>query len=166
VPVRLVAASVRYQTEFLAAVRRSKSLHRPWVAPPDTAARFRDYLSRRDGERGLGFFVLDGADALVGVINVNEIVRGVFQSGYLGYYAFAPYAGKGLMTEGLSKAVSTAFRTHRLHRLEASIQPTNHASVALVKRLGFRLEGFSPRYLKIGGVWRDHERWAITRDEW
>jgi [ribosomal protein S5]-alanine N-acetyltransferase len=70
------------------------------------------------------------------------------------------------MTEGLSKVISAASRSHRLHRLEASIQPANRASVALVKRLGFRLEGVSPRYLKIGGVWRDHERWAITRDEW
>jgi [ribosomal protein S5]-alanine N-acetyltransferase len=166
VSVHIVPASVDYRAAFLAAVRRSKSLHRPWVKPPDTAARFRDYLSRRDGERGLGFFVLAGAEQLVGVVNINEIVRGVFQSGYLGYYAFAPHAGQGLMTEGLSKVISAAFRSHRLHRLEASIQPANRASVALVKRLGFRLEGFSPRYLKIGGVWRDHERWAITRDEW
>lgn len=164
--VRLVAASLQHRAAFLAAVRRSRALHRPWVAPPDTAARFRDYLSRRDGERGLGFFVLGSGDELVGVVNVNEIVRGVFQSGYLGYYAFAPHAGKGLMTEGLSKVVSAAFRNHRLHRLEASIQPANRASVALVKRLGFRLEGVSRRYLKIGGVWRDHERWAVTREEW
>jgi len=66
------------------------------------------------------------------------------------------------MTEAVRRAVTIAFEDFGLHRLEANIQPGNHASIALVKRLGFRLEGFSPQYLQIGGEWRDHERWAVT----
>ena len=53
-----------------------------------------------------------------------------------------------------------------LHRLEANIQPDNARSIGLVRSLGFRMEGFSPRYLKIGGRWRDHERWALLSDNW
>ena len=97
---------------------------------------------------------------------MSEIVRSAFQSAYLGYYAFRPHAGQGYMTEGLALVLRHAFGTLGLHRLEANIQPANHPSRALVRGLGFRKEGFSPRYLKIGGRWRGHERWAIVREEW
>ena len=103
---------------------------------------------------------------LAGAININEIVRGSFRSGYLGYYAFVPHNGRSYMTTGLRAAVSRAFRQLPSYRLEANIQPDNEASRRLVKRLGFKLEGFSPRYLKIAGRWRDHERWAVTVEIW
>jgi ribosomal-protein-alanine N-acetyltransferase len=102
-----------------------------------------------------------GSGEMVGVVNISEIVRGAFRSGYLGYYAFTPFERRGLMTEGLSLVVDEAFGGLGLHRLEANVQPDNGASIRLVRRLGFRREGYSPRYLKINGRWRDHERWAI-----
>jgi ribosomal-protein-alanine N-acetyltransferase len=93
-------------------------------------------------------------------------VRGLFHSAYLGYYAFEPFAGSGYMSDGLGLVLNEAFGALDLHRLEANVQPGNLPSIRLVSGLGFRLEGFSPRYLKIAGRWRDHERWAILRDEW
>jgi ribosomal-protein-alanine N-acetyltransferase len=110
--------------------------------------------------------VIHEDDGLVGVVNVNEIVRGCFQSAYLGYYIFEPFAARGYMTAGLRLAITHAFGELQLHRLEANIQPENTASLALVKRLGFRYEGYSPRYLKLAGRWRDHERWALLKDDW
>jgi ribosomal-protein-alanine N-acetyltransferase len=106
------------------------------------------------------------SDELIGVVDLSEIVRGAFQSAYLSFYAHARHAGQGLMKEGVGAVVERAFREHRLHRVEANIQPGNRASLHLVRTLGFRREGFSPKYLKIGGRWRDHERWALTREVW
>ena len=79
---------------------------------------------------------------------------------------FTPHAGHGLMREGLSQVIAHAFTKLKLHRLEANIQPGNRPSIRLVRTLGFRREGLSPRYLHIAGTWRDHERWALLKDDW
>jgi ribosomal-protein-alanine N-acetyltransferase len=100
------------------------------------------------------------------VFTVSQIVRGAFQSAYLGYYAHEAHAGQGLMREAIEQVLDPCFSALGLHRIEANIQPANAPSIALARGAGFRLEGFSPRYLLIGGQWRDHERYAITADEW
>lgn len=87
---------------------------------------------------------------------------GLFQSACFGYYAFAGHERQGLMREGLGQVVRVAFGSMGLHRLEANMQPENAASIALARSCGFLQEGYSPRYLKIRGRWRDHERWAIV----
>ena len=158
--------SMRRRAEFLAASLRSRELHRHWASPPRTAKAFNAYLERLENPAHVGYWVLTDHGELAGVININEIVRGRFRSGYLGYYAFVPHNGRGYMTLGLKAVIACAFRRLRLHRLEANIQPDNEASRRLIQRLGFRREGLSPRYLKLGGVWRDHERWALTIEDW
>jgi ribosomal-protein-alanine N-acetyltransferase len=70
------------------------------------------------------------------------------------------------MSEALQLMLKYAFKKLKLHRLEANIQPGNAASIALVKRAGFVREGYSQRYLKVSGRWRDHERWAIIAEDW
>ncbi len=144
---------------FLAAVATSRALHHPWTSPPSDAEAFATFLDGI-GERRLSFLIRS-RDDLVGLVNASEIVRGSFHSCYLGYYAFVPAAGRGLMVRGMSLVLDRLFDVHGLHRAEANIQPTNHRSVGLVHRLGFTKEGFSRDYLHIDGAWRDHERWAL-----
>ena len=151
---------------FLQMVRESRDLHQPWTYPPERADQFDDLVNRagRDDFVCLAAVRADDGD-LVGVFTISQIVRGYFQSAYLGYYANAEHAGKGLMSEAMVLVLDLAFGPLSLHRLEANIQPGNAPSIALARRAGFRLEGYSPRYLLIGGRWRDHERYAITSDE-
>jgi ribosomal-protein-alanine N-acetyltransferase len=150
------------EAAFIAAARASRKLHGSWVSPPRDAAAFARYLARFDGTAHHGF-VVESDGELAGAINLTNIVMGAFRSGYLGYFAFEGFEGRGLMTLGLNAVVRHAFKDLGLHRVEANIQPGNTASVALAKRCGFELEGYSPKYLKIAGRWRDHERWARVR---
>ncbi len=155
----------RHEHDFLTAVVRSRRLHGSWVTAPSSSAEYRLYLKERNGPRHVKFFVCDDVGRICGVINLSEIVRGSFQSAYLGYYALSPHAGKGLMSAGLELVIAHAFGELELHRLEANIQPKNRRSIELVRRAGLRCEGLSPRYLKIAGRWRDHERWALTAED-
>lgn len=173
--VYLAVPHLRDETAFVAAARASRRLHGKWVRAPQTPARYREYVTRfgpraqRDPERATRAGMLvrrRGDDALVGVFNLSEIVRGSFHSAYLGYYAFAPHAGAGYMAEGLALALAFAFRTLKLHRIEVNVQPANVRSRALVEGAGFAQEGYSRRYLRIGGRWRDHVRYALLVDDW
>jgi ribosomal-protein-alanine N-acetyltransferase len=151
------------QEEFIGLVRASTALHHPWMSLPATPEQFQLYLTRYDdplAAEGLQVCVRD-TGAIAGHISINSIIRGRFQNGSLAYAAFAPTAGQGYMSEGLGLVLRYAFGQLRLHRLEAQIQPGNHASLKLVERHGFRYEGLSPELLFIDGAWRDHERWAI-----
>ena len=164
-PSRIVlrAPRTRDQREFVGAARASRALHGRWVRAPDTPPAFRAYMRHMAAPGSCAFLVCRrDSGAIVGVVNVTNVVMGLFRSAYLGYYAFAGHHGQGLMREGLQAVVRHAFGPLKLHRLEANIQPGNAPSIALVKACGFRKEGYSPRYLKIAGRWRDHERWAIV----
>jgi ribosomal-protein-alanine N-acetyltransferase len=151
---------------FHAAVRRSRALHYSWVAPPRTRKKFEAYVKRMSSDSHRGFLILlrESGD-MVGAIHLNHIIPGALQGAFLGYYAFTPHAGQGLMREGLRLVLKHAFEKLKLHRLEANIQPKNHASLRLVRCCGFVREGFSRRYLKVGGRWKDHERWAMLAED-
>jgi ribosomal-protein-alanine N-acetyltransferase len=164
--VRLADPTSDDRREFIDLVEASFDLHRPWTYPPADATSYRRLLERN---RADNFYALlarrTDDDAIVGLFELSGIVRGLFQNAYLGYWAGQPFAGQGYMREGMDLTLKFAFNELKLHRVEANIQPANKRSLILARAAGFRREGFSPRYLKIGGRWRDHERWAILADE-
>lgn len=151
--------------EFTERARESAEFHHPWVALPARPEDFTAYRQRFDEPDREGFVLCErGTGGIAGGAAVNNIVRGAFQSGALGYGAFVHAAGRGLMAEGLRLLLRHAFGELGLHRIEANVQPGNEPSLRLVRRLGFRREGLSPDFLFINGAWRDHERWAITTE--
>lgn len=153
---------------YAAAVQRSADHIRPWnPVEPDGLVD----LVRRQGPALRSFLILDAEDGgLVGKCNVANIVMRRFRNASLGYESYLPYAGTGRMTCGLRLVVDRCFRAAPtglgLHRLEINVQPGNVRSVAMAERLHFRHEGYSPRMLYLDGAWRDHERFAITAEEW
>ena len=165
--IRLAFPQETDAEELIALHRVSQGLYHGLATPFVTPEGFARYVERCRQPNYVGLLLRRRSDgAILGSINLSEIVRGPFQSAYLGYQIGAPFARHGCMTEGLGLVLHYAFSRLKLHRLEANIQPQNQPSLALVTRLGFRREGLSPRYLKIAGRWRDHERWAILAEDW
>ena len=148
--VHLRRPTARDRDRFIEAVKASRSLHGSWVHAPGDAQSFAAFLRRAHTATDERVMVCRNEDgAIVGTYHLSQIFRGPFRNAYLGYYAFVPFAGQGYMREGLTLLLKHAFGPLGLHRVEANI----------------RLEGFSPRYLKVSGRWRDHERWAITVED-
>ena len=165
--ILLLSLTAEDQAEFLASVAASRELHHPWIDAADTPARFAQLLERAAQPEFEPFVVRGREDGVLsGAINISNIIRGPFQSAFVGYWAFAGREGRGHLSDGLRAVVRHAFTTLGLHRLEANIQPANTGSIALAERCGFRFEGFSPSYLQVLGDWRDHNRYAITQEGW
>lgn len=162
----LQAPQAADEKPFLAAMRESVGLHHPWISAPKDHKGWKRYLKRLKLKNEAGFLVKRHGDgAICGVVNLNIITYDALRSAYTSYFGVAGLAEKGYMKEGLTLLVRYSFDELELHRLEANIQPQNLTSIALARSVGFRYEGYSPRYLKINGEWCDHERWAVLSDQ-
>lgn len=163
VSVRPLSAADR--DAYVAAARRSRDLHHPWVTPATDDDAFAADLARYEHDERRRAFLLWAGDDLVGRANLNEIIRGALQSAFCGYFAFAPHAGRGLFRAGLARVLDHAFDELDLHRVEANIRPENVRSLRVAESVGFRREGLSRRYLHLDGEWRDHVRTAVLAED-
>ena len=149
------------ESEFVALMQNSRTLHAPWISPPTSKTLYRHYMQRLATHDHEGLAICRQEDhRIVGAVNLNNIVRGTFLSASIGYYVGAEFHGQGYMQEGLLQVIHYATQTLGLHRLEANIQPDNERSQRLVERCGFVEEGYSKDFLFINGAWRDHVRWC------
>lgn len=161
--IELIPPRLADATQFLKLVEESRPYHEGLVEPPASRESFAAYV-RRSSPSHAGFLVWTEG-RLIGAVNLNNIVRGALESGSLGYYRLGDGGPPGALRSAVSAVVDHAFDSLGLHRLEANIQPSNARSRELVEALGFRLEGLSVEYLRFGGQWQDHERWALLAHE-
>ena len=83
----------------------------------------------------------------------------------LGYVLGRQYWRKGLMHEALLAFCHHALHVMGLRRLEAEVNPSNHASNALLLRLGFTKEGtLRSRWVGKGAAYDTHI-YGLLRDE-
>jgi ribosomal-protein-alanine N-acetyltransferase len=147
--------------------QESRKFYKGLVDTPDSIEKFKAYVARNESDANECFVICHATDSkIVGVINLSQIFRRSFQNAYLGYSLGVKYIGNGFMTEAVELILRFAFKDLKLHRIEANVQPENLPSIAVLQRCGFTKEGFSRKYLKIAGRWRDHERFAIIREDW
>lgn len=102
---------------------------------------------------------------VLGTVSFTHIRRGPLQAAELGYGLDARHQGQGLMTEALRAACAYAFSVMGLHRIQANHLPENLKSAAVLRRLGFVVEGYARDFLLINGRWRDHVLTALVAPE-
>lgn len=105
------------------------------------------------------------AAPIIGWLNFHNVIRGIFRATVMGYKLDRRMQGQGLMTEAASAGIEYLFGTQRLHRIGANYMPHNQRSAAVLRRLGFQIEGTAKAYLFIGGEWRDHVLTSLTNPE-
>ena len=149
---------------LIAANLASRMACAPWVEPFTDRDGFDRWFADTRTGRAVAF-IAEAEGAIAGLVTLGDIVHGNSCCASVSYYAMAGRGGRGLMTRAVEHALAHAFTGLGLHRVEADLQPGNLRARRLVQRLGFRLEGYAPRFRRVAGVWRDHERWARLADE-
>jgi len=152
---------------FLEMAYKSKAFHAPWVFPAIDSSAFKELLVRNTQDNFETVVVRpQGIQDIIGIFNLSQIFYHNFQNTIMGCYANIAYHGQGLMREGLLQTVGYTFFRLKLHRIEANIICGNQRSLNLFSKFGFRHEGMSKNYLYVDDAWRDHEKFALTREDW
>jgi len=84
----------------------------------------------------------------------------------IGWTLHPDHHGQGYMSEAARAVLGIAFGEIGLHRVKADLDPRNHASIALCKRLGMREEAYFVEDEWFKGEWGDTGVYAILEREW
>jgi len=160
--------------DYLNYLVRNKDFHEPFSPVRNhsyyTTANAIHIVNQRDrviSDQQYLFGIFDKAtDSLAGKVTLSGIVRGAFQSCFLGYDIDRDLKDLGYTTEAIRLITSFALYSLHFHRLQASIMPRNLASQKVVEKAGFIREGYAENYLNINGHWEDHYIYSITLERY
>lgn len=174
--LELIRIEEKYAGQILDFYKRNKDFLEPFEPLKDDTFYQLSYhqsalkaeLIKESHGRSVKFliFLKESYNPVIGMITLNEIVRGCFLSCFIGYKMDEAYTNRGFMTEAVKAVVDYGFNIMKLHRIEANIMPWNKASLQVVTKLGFENEGLSKRYLKINGKWEDHIHMVKLNDDY
>jgi ribosomal-protein-alanine N-acetyltransferase len=169
--VRLRLVRMRDAKVLEARLMENRAWLRPWEATSpyapnsfDVKGMIRSLLRSYDDQTGIPFLI-EYRGAIVGQINVANILHGSVSSAVVGYWVTPDVAGRGITPTAVALVSDYLFNVVGLHRVEIDIRPENAASLRVVQKLGFRYEGFKERFIHINGAWRDHMVFALTHEE-
>jgi ribosomal-protein-alanine N-acetyltransferase len=156
---------------------RNREFLTPWE-PAFTPKSFDAAAVRRIGERAVAdartglafaFAIFPGSYGddvpVVGYLTFSNVIRGIFHACIMGYKLDRGMQGQGFMTEAAAAGIEYMFSVQRMHRVAANYMPHNQRSAAVLRRLGFRVEGNAKDYLYIAGAWRDHVLTALVNPD-
>lgn len=106
-----------------------------------------------------------GLRQFVGQVTVSGITMGSARWAEVGYWIGPRWAGRGIIPTAVAMACDFCFNALGLHRIEIAIRPENTNSLAVVRKLGFALEGRRLRYMHVDGDWRDHDVFVLNRED-
>ena len=160
-----------HDVEAVFAMESDPVAMRYWSRPPmrdlsearESVERVKTYFPAREGLRWS--IVRSPDDRMLGHVSLFNFSE---QSGRadIGYGLAREHWKQGIMHEALTAVIDYAFGPMALRRLEADIDPRNHASVRALERLGFAREGLLRERWQVGDEISDTVFMGQLAREW
>lgn len=101
--------------------------------------------------------------SLIGDIGIHFLDEDQIE---IGYTLSPDYQGYGYAVEAVKGIITYAFSIWNKHRITASVDPDNIASIKLLEKIGFRKEAHFIKSLRIDDYWYDDCIYSMLEEEW
>ena len=132
----------------------------------EAAVFIEEALQQHATQAGFGWAItLRGQDRVLGGVSLHAWEK-YHRRAEVGYDLARAFWGQGIGSEAVRAVLAFGFTQLNLNRIEAATIADNHESVNLLKKLGFRLEGFRRGYSwEEDGTFHDSAMFGLLRAE-
>ena len=137
----------------------------PWVpfnTDADASYRYAEASANDwDHARACRFSIRErGGRRFLGVVGLESLAH-LHQSAEIGYWLRSDSCARGYMTEAARGVLAWSFTRVNAHRIRVAAATDNHASLGVIRRLGFHFEGIARQAERCQGRWLDHAIFAL-----